>query len=122
MSAKARKGGGKPQKDGEVSRQQAPLEAVLLADSFDITQRPISFDQPRALFPLANVPLIEYSLEFLASNDVALVYVVCCAHAEKIRAYIDRGGKWSGSSGMRVQVIVTPKVLHLLSLSYLLDD
>ena len=32
--------------------------------------RPITLERPKALLPLANVPMIEYVLEFLASNGV----------------------------------------------------
>jgi len=37
-------------KDGrgkEISASQAPLEALLLADSFDVFLRPLSLDRPR---------------------------------------------------------------------------
>lgn len=107
------KKGGKAQHSGEASNAQQRLEAVVLADSFDVMQRPISLDLPRALFPLANVPLIEYTLEFLASNEVANVYMVCCAHAEKIKGYIERSKWGQDGSSMKVQVIVAMKV-HLL--------
>ena len=43
--------------------------------------RPITLERPKALLPLANVPMIEYVLEFLASNGVEEVFVFCCAHA-----------------------------------------
>jgi len=32
--------------------------------------RPITLERPKVLVPLVNVPLIEYTLEFLASNGV----------------------------------------------------
>ena len=33
--------------------------------------------------------MIEYTLEFLASNGVEEVFVFCCAHAAQITAYLE---------------------------------
>ncbi|KAJ3343587.1 hypothetical protein HDU93_007468 [Gonapodya sp. JEL0774] len=68
--------------------EEAPLLAVVVADSFNNRFRPISFEKPRALLPLANVPLIEYTLEFLALNGIQEVYIICCAHADQISSYL----------------------------------
>jgi translation initiation factor eIF-2B subunit epsilon len=51
-------------------KTEQPLQAILMADSFANAFRPLSFDKPKALLPLINVPMIEYTLEFLACNDV----------------------------------------------------
>ena len=45
------------------------------------------FDQ--ALFPLVNVPMIEYTLEFLASGGVEEVFVFCSSHSDQIQKYIE---------------------------------
>lgn len=42
----------------------------------------------QCLLPLANVPLIEYTFEFLAVAGVQETFVFCKSHAEQIRAYI----------------------------------
>ena len=42
----------------------------------------------QCLLPLANVPLIEYTLEFLARAGVEDVYVFCSARADQIDKYI----------------------------------
>ena len=36
----------------------------------------MSCDRPKCLFPLANIPLLLYSLEFLARNNVTQVILV----------------------------------------------
>lgn len=58
----------------DVKREQK-LQAVILADSFTSTFRPISIHTPKVLIPLVNVPMIEYTIEFLAQNGVEEVYL-----------------------------------------------
>ncbi|KAI0194329.1 eIF4-gamma/eIF5/eIF2-epsilon [Xylaria flabelliformis] len=82
---------GKP--NAEEKREDA-LQAVLIADDFRDRFLPFSLDKPRCLLPLANVPLIEYTLEFLAMNDVHEVYIYCGAHHEQIENYI-HNSRWS---------------------------
>lgn len=53
----------------DVNRQQK-LQAILLADSFSKSFRPITAEGPKVLLPLVNVPMIEYTIEFLAQNGV----------------------------------------------------
>ncbi len=65
-------------------KAKQPLQAILLADSFTNFFRPATLDVPKVLFPLVNVPMIEYTLEWLASNKVEEVripvnfYVLYC--------------------------------------------
>ena len=42
----------------------------------------------QCLLPLANVPLIEYTLEFLASNGLDEVYVYCGSHTDQFEDYL----------------------------------
>ncbi|QPG76013.1 hypothetical protein FOA43_003399 [Brettanomyces nanus] len=69
-------------------------QALVLTDSFQTRFMPLTHAEPRCLLPLANVPLIEYTLEFLAQTDVVSeVFLLCSAHAEQIQEYIDHS-KW----------------------------
>lgn len=77
------KGGG-----NEDVRREAPLQAILFADSFTETFRPISLEMPKVLLPLANVPMLEYALEFLVSNGVQEVILFCTHHVEQIDAFV----------------------------------
>lgn len=52
------------------------LQAILFAESFNNRFKPMSCDRPKCLFPLANIPLLLYSLEFLARNNVSQVILV----------------------------------------------
>ncbi|OWZ21160.1 Translation initiation factor eIF-2B subunit epsilon [Phytophthora megakarya] len=71
------------------TRREAPLQAVLFADSFAETFRPITLDLPKVLLPLANVPMLEYSLEFLAASGVQEVLLFCTDNADAIERFIE---------------------------------
>ena len=52
------------------------MQAILFAESFNNKFKPMSCDRPKCLFPLANIPLLLYSLEFLAINNVTEAILV----------------------------------------------
>ncbi|KAI9142814.1 nucleotide-diphospho-sugar transferase [Paraphysoderma sedebokerense] len=95
----------KKEKTRENLEAEKRLAAVVIADSFDQRFKPLTEDIPRCLIPLCNVPLIEYTLEFLAVAGVQDVYIYCNAHAKQIRNYISES-KWvDNKTKVRVQVI-----------------
>ena len=49
--------------------------AVLLGDTFRRRFAPITYEKPKVLLPLVNVPLIEYTLEWLAGGGVEEVFI-----------------------------------------------
>eukprot|EP00045_Choanoeca_perplexa_P008550 m.80064 g.80064 ORF g.80064 m.80064 type:complete len:690 (+) comp14533_c0_seq2:93-2162(+) len=65
------------------------LQAIIVADSFNSRFAPLTQTKPRALLPLVNVPLLDYTLEFLAANGVHEAYVLCCSHADQIQEHIN---------------------------------
>ncbi|XP_048460489.1 translation initiation factor eIF-2B subunit epsilon-like [Rhincodon typus] len=91
--------------EGEAE-QVLPLQAVLVADSFNRKFFPITKDLPRALIPLANVAMIDYSLEFLTATGVQETYIFCCWMAQKIKEHIQKS-KWSHST--------SPNTIHVMS-------
>ncbi|XP_074650422.1 translation initiation factor eIF2B subunit epsilon-like [Tubulanus polymorphus] len=97
----------------EVIKEEDVLQAVVIADSFNIRFAPITKNIPRALMPLCNVPLLDYTLEFLCEAGIQEIIVFCCAHAEKIKAHI-RNSKWSkGSSPASVRTIISEDCLSM---------
>ncbi|WWC67349.1 uncharacterized protein I206_101257 [Kwoniella pini CBS 10737] len=68
---------------------EAPLQAVVLADSYNRRFEVLCQDQPRVLLPLCSTPLLAWTLESLSLSKVKQVFVFCGVHAEKIRAFID---------------------------------
>jgi translation initiation factor eIF-2B subunit epsilon len=83
----------KGQANDDVKREQK-LQAIILADSFSKSFRPITMENPKVLLPLVNVPMLDYTIEFLSQNGVEEVFVFCVCHAEKVEAYL-RQSRWN---------------------------
>lgn len=100
---KGRKGG-----EGE-SRWDAEdvLQAVVIADSFNFRFLPITIEKPRALLPLVNRPLIDYTVEFLAVAGVEEIFVFCCAHADMIKAHLEESRWMKPTSPVKLQIIIS---------------
>ncbi|CAM6040484.1 unnamed protein product [Sphagnum compactum] len=81
-----------------------PLQAVLLADSFAQKFRPITLERPKMLLPLVNVPMIDYTLEWLASAGVEECFVFCCAHANQITSHLNKS-PWMSQPDFTVSII-----------------
>jgi translation initiation factor eIF-2B subunit epsilon len=92
MGPKPQKSGGKG-KAGEEEKEDA-LQAVVLADTFENRFSPFTLERPRCLLPLVNTPLIEYTLEFLASSGVQEVLLHAGSHSDQVEAYI-KASKWN---------------------------
>jgi translation initiation factor eIF-2B subunit epsilon len=96
----------KQKKQKEIVQDER-LQAIVLTDSFETRFMPLTSVKPRCLLPLANVPLIEYTLEFLAKAGVDEVYFMCCSHADQIQEYIEQS-KWNSPwAPFKVQTIMT---------------
>lgn len=93
---------------GEVT-QDDRLQAIVLTDSFETRFMPLTSVKPRCLLPLANVPLIEYTLEFLAKANAREVFLVCSSHASQISDYIE-SSKWNLPwSPFKVNTLMSPE-------------
>nr|KAF6381820.1 eukaryotic translation initiation factor 2B subunit epsilon [Pipistrellus kuhlii] len=90
-----------------------PLQAVLVADSFNRRFFPISKDQPRVLLPLANVALIDYTLEFLTATGVQETFVFCCWKAAQIKEHLLKS-KWCRPTSLNVVRIITSDLYRSL--------
>ena len=90
--------------------QDERLQAIVLTDSFQTRFMPLTSEHPRCLLPLGNVPLIEYTMQFLATAGVSEVYLMCSSHAEKVQSYIDNS-KWKLSrvSPFTIHTIISPE-------------
>lgn len=71
------------------------LQAVILADSFNYRFLPITLEKPRALLPLVNCTLLDYTVDFLVSSGVKEIYVFCSYHVEQILNFI-KDPVWQG--------------------------
>jgi hypothetical protein len=61
-------------------------DAVVLADCFPERFSPVTLTRPKALLPLVNVPVLDYTLEWLASQ---------CADVS------GSGGPWGACGGLQ---------------------
>jgi translation initiation factor eIF-2B subunit epsilon len=95
MGAKQKGGGSKPK--NQADEVEETLQAVVLADTFETRFEPFTRDKPRCLLPLANTPLIEYTLEFLANAGVEEVFLYAGAHSDQLEKYINTS-KWRAPS------------------------
>ncbi|TPX42539.1 hypothetical protein SeMB42_g05085 [Synchytrium endobioticum] len=97
-----------PSKQGSNRNLEAEeaLQAVVVADSFNNRFQPLTQELPRCLLPLVNVPLIEYTLEFLAVGGIQEIYVLTCAYGDKIKQYL-KTSKWN-KSGIKITTVDTP--------------
>ncbi|WWC90224.1 uncharacterized protein L201_005157 [Kwoniella dendrophila CBS 6074] len=68
---------------------EAPLQAVVLADSYNRRFEVLCQDQPRVLLPLCSTPLLAWTLESLSLSKVKQVFVFCGVHSDKIRSFIE---------------------------------
>ena len=82
---------GKQQEEEEIVAEEK-LQAVVIAQAFELEKSwaPLSCDVPPALFPLANVPLIDYTMQLLVGNGVKEIFVFCGGgeHGAKIKQYL----------------------------------
>ncbi|XP_028397164.1 translation initiation factor eIF-2B subunit epsilon-like [Dendronephthya gigantea] len=64
------------------------LQAVILADSFNFRFLPITLEKPRALLPLVNYTLLDYTVDFLIGSGIKEIFVFCSSHAKQIINFI----------------------------------
>ena len=76
-----------------TDNKEEPLQAVIVADSFETRFAPFTVEKPRCLLPLANTPLIDYTLEYLASAGVQVVYIYAGAHVDQVETHIE-ASRW----------------------------
>lgn len=77
-----------PSQSSMFGENEKVLQAVVIADSFNERFMPVTLDRPRCLLPLVNVPIIEYTFEFLAVSGVQEVILFCRSHSDQIKQYI----------------------------------
>ena len=94
MPPKSKKGATAQKSKPAEEEREEPFQAVVFADSFETRFAPFTLERPRCLLPLANTPLIEYTLEFLANAGVDEVFLYCGNHTEQLEEYL-KESKWT---------------------------
>lgn len=80
---------------GDDAKHEQKFQAVLLADSFTKTFRPVSLERPRVLCPLNNIVLLDYAMEFLAGAGVEELFVVC--RSDQVQDHVAQN-TWSNTT------------------------
>ena len=95
------------------NKHNQKLQAVLLADSFLTTFRPITLDKqtPKVLLPLNNVTLLDYAIEFLVGAGVQELYVFCVTSGKAVEAYLKTRNGWNKS--LVVKCIIDSSVTNV---------
>lgn len=73
-----------------ISVDSVVLKALILAGGLATRLRPLSLTRPKILFPLANKPLIDYTLRNLRDNGVDTVIMAVNNLADMIIGYLGR--------------------------------
>jgi len=90
--------------------QEDPLQAVILADSYDSRFQPLTTStQPRCLLPFLNAPLIDWTLESLSLAGVETVFILARNGLESIRKHVEVDLKHGLNLGFKIQIIPTPE-------------
>ncbi|XP_062987871.1 translation initiation factor eIF2B subunit epsilon [Elgaria multicarinata webbii] len=113
--AAAKRGAGSGGSRGPEPQEEPPppLQAVLVADSFNRRFFPVSKDRPRALIPLANVAMIDYTLEFLTASGVEETFVFCCWKSAEIKEHLQKS-KWLSPTSPNTVRFVTSDLYRSL--------
>jgi len=91
---------------------QIPLQAILLADSFGSRLRPLTLENPVALMPLVNIPMIEYMLEFLVAGGVNEIFIVVTEHSSLVKDYVHKCD-WLKHEVVAIQFVVAKGCLNV---------
>jgi translation initiation factor eIF-2B subunit epsilon len=70
-----------------MTREMPKVRTVVLLDAYQRLLLLLTMAQ--VLLPLANVPMLECTIEFLARNGVQELFVFCVSHADQVRQYIE---------------------------------
>lgn len=89
-----------------TSRQAAP-RAMVMAAGAGTRLRPLTFAVPKPMVPVANRPVIEYTLENLRRHGIRDVVLNLHSHPGLIRDHLKDGSAW----GLKIQYSVEPELL-----------
>jgi NDP-sugar pyrophosphorylase family protein len=82
----------------KASQGNGALTAVIIADTFTNELQPLTQSRPRALLPVANVPLIEYLLESLVYNGIREVRIASYYCADELQQHLETAVTYTGKS------------------------
>ena len=76
--------------DDDRHEEKFENKAIIIGDSFSKHIYPISDELPEILLPIGNIPVIEYLLYFLTSNNINENYLIITKHCNEVEQYINK--------------------------------
>ena len=73
---------------------KSPQQAIILVGGLGTRLRPLTYQMPKALLPVANRPLLSYELEWLRRAGVRQVILAVSYQAETLQAGLGDGSAW----------------------------
>lgn len=83
------------------------MKAMILAAGFGTRLRPLTNERPKALMPVANRPILDWTREYLRNYGFTEIVVNAHHHHEQVVDYVRR----HPSHGVRTEVSVEPEIL-----------
>src|SRR2546423_517541 len=79
------------------------MKALILADGAGVALSPLTREQPAALLPVVNRPLIEHLLEHLVRHRVTEATVALHHCPYPVEAYLGDGARWGLTLGYALE-------------------
>jgi len=89
------------------------VQAVVIADSFNYRFLPITSEKPRALLPLVNRPLLDYTIDFLAASGVHQIFVYCSSHAGMVKSHLEKSKFSKPNSPVQLSIMMSENCYSL---------
>ncbi|HNT29899.1 MAG TPA: sugar phosphate nucleotidyltransferase [bacterium] len=81
--------------------------AVILAGGPGTNMRPFTYETPKALIPVHNKALLEYTIELLKKNQIVDVIISIGHLGDKVREHFGKGDRF----GINIQYVQQPKLV-----------
>src|SRR4029077_4726092 len=81
--------------------------AMVMAAGAGTRLRPLTFSVPKPMVPIANRPVLEYTLENLKRHGITEVILNLHSYPELIRSHFRDGGRW----GVQIEYSHEPQLL-----------
>jgi mannose-1-phosphate guanylyltransferase len=78
------------------------MKAIILAGGFGTRLYPLTWGRPKALAPLANLPMLDRLLSWLSRHELREIILALNHFPEMIREFIGDGSRW----GLRVEYLL----------------
>jgi mannose-1-phosphate guanylyltransferase / phosphomannomutase len=90
-----------------MSAAKRPVRAMVMAAGAGTRLRPLTFAVPKPMVPIANRPVLEYTIEHLKRHGIQEVVLNLHSHPDMIRSHFGDGSAF----GMRIRYSAEPELL-----------